>query len=224
MNPHPRHVKSASNKQFEAWSASYDRSLLNFFLFGPAHRCFLEEIVRWGPAAPNPIRHLDVGCATGSLVAMLAASPVPARCVGLDMAAGMVREARAKRDLCPWPERMSFVRGDAEHLPFPDDSLDLVTCSNSFHHYPHQAQAVAEMHRVLRPGGRLMIIDGFRDNVVGWFVFDVCIAAVEKGAVHHCTWRELRNHFTAAGFQDITHRKINWWFPLLLTSGKKGSG
>ena len=55
------------------------------------------------------------------------------------------------------------VQGDSERLPFATGSFDFVTCTNSFHHYPRQNRAVVEMHRVLRPGGRLLIIDGYRD-------------------------------------------------------------
>ena len=214
-------AKSVARREFEAWAPRYDRSLLNFFMFGPSHRGFLEEIVRWRGTGGQQFDHLDIGCATGSLAVMMGRSPIPARTIGLDMAGRMVREALGKARSAGVAGVAAFVRGDSEHLPFADRSFDAITCSNSFHHYPHQAHAVAEMHRVLRPGGRLMIIDGFRDNVVGWFVFDVCIAAAEQGAVHHCTWKEFASHFAQAGFHDVTHRKINWWFPLLLTVGIK---
>ena len=93
-----------------------------------------------------------------------------------------------------------------------------MTCSNSFHHYPDQQRCVNEMRRVLRPGGRLMLIDGFRDNVIGWVTFDVIIAAVEK-QIHHASWSEFHAYFQQAGFQDIHRRKINILFPLLMTVG-----
>ena len=44
------------------------------------------------------------------------------------------------------------VRGDSERLPFESGAFDIVTCANSFHHYPRQDRAVAEMRRVLRAG------------------------------------------------------------------------
>ena len=112
----------------------------------------------------------------------------------------------------------TFTPGDAEHLPFAAESFDLVTCSHSFHHYPHQQEAILEMRRVLRPGGRLMIADGFRDNAVGWFVFDVCITTVEK-EVHHVPWTGFRAMFQRAGFRDVHHHKVAWLFPTLITVG-----
>ena len=111
-----------------------------------------------------------------------------------------------------------FAAGDSEHLPFADASFDLITCSNSFHHYPHQQAVVSEMRRLLRPGGRLIVIDGFRDNVIGWFVFDVIITRVEKD-VYHAPWSVMHEYFVRAGLTNIRRRKVNLWFPLLATIG-----
>ena len=130
----------------------------------------------------------------------------------------MLRVATSKAQAARASERCRFVRADAEHLPFADESFDLVTCSHSFHHYPHQQDAIVGMRRMLRPGGRLMLVDGFRDNVIGWFVFDVCVTALEK-AVYHVPWSRLREMFHQAQFKDVRHRKFNWWFPSLLTMG-----
>jgi hypothetical protein len=63
-----------------------------------------------------------------------------------------------------------------------------------------------------------MLIDGFLDNIVGWVVFDVIIAAVEKH-VFHAPWSTIHGYFESAGFRDIRRRKFNYWFPLLLTVG-----
>jgi hypothetical protein len=63
-----------------------------------------------------------------------------------------------------------------------------------------------------------MVIDGFRDNVIGWVTYDVIIDRVEKG-VQHATWSQMHDYFERAGFSDIRHRKSNILFPLLLTIG-----
>jgi SAM-dependent methyltransferase len=101
-------------------------------------------------------------------------------------------------------------------LPFATDTFDFVTCANSFHHYPHQDLAIAEMHRVLRPGGRLLVIDGYRDGPWGWFIYDVCVAGVE-GAVHHASARRFRELFSQAGLQAIAQRVFRGPAPFLLT-------
>jgi ubiquinone/menaquinone biosynthesis C-methylase UbiE len=149
---------------------------------------------------------------------MLAASPLPARTVGLDYAPSMCQVASEKARRAGVADRLCFTAGDSEHLPFADGSFDAITCSNSFHHYPHQQAVVHEMRRLLRPGGRLMLIDGFRDNIVGWVTFDVIIGTVEK-PVFHAPWSIIHEYFETAGFSEIRRRKFNFLFPLLLTVG-----
>jgi ubiquinone/menaquinone biosynthesis C-methylase UbiE len=214
----PQSMKRLAREQFEAWAGTYDRSRLTRFMFDPSYQMFLEELYAWRRDLHQPFDLLDIGCGTGTFGAMLAASPLNARVVGLDYAPAMCKAASDKARAVGEADRLRFAAADSEHLPFAARSFDAVTCSNSFHHYPHQDKVVREMHRVLRPGGRLMLIDGFRDNVIGWVVFDVIIAAVEK-QVFHAPWWKVQEYFEAAGFHDIRRRKFNFWFPLLLTVG-----
>jgi len=211
-------MKRAARSQFEAWADSYDRSLLNHFLFQPSYLAFLEEFCRWRGEAGPPFDLLDIGCGTGTFAAMLAATSLPVRVVGVDYAQSMALTAHRKALAAGANDRLWFTCADSEHLPFADESFDAVTCSNSFHHYPRPRACVREMRRVLRPGGRLLLIDGYRDNVVGWVTFDVIIGRVERH-VHHAPWSQMRAYFESAGFRDIRQRKINIFFPLLLTVG-----
>lgn len=101
-------------------------------------------------------RLLDV--ATGSGHTALALAPWVEEVVGLDltpaMGAELIRQARVQG--FPW---VRFVVGAAEALPFPDGAFDWVTCRRAAHHFPNLPQALAEMKRVLAPGGRLGIVD-----------------------------------------------------------------
>jgi hypothetical protein len=74
------------------------------------------------------------------------------------------------------------------------------------------------MRRVLRPGGRLMVIDGYRDSLWGWFIFDVCVAGVE-GDVHHASARRFRELMTQAGLQAIAQHPYHGLAPFLMTEG-----
>ena len=94
----------------------------------------------------------------------------------------------------------------------------MVTCANSFHHYPHQDCAVAEMFRVLKPGGRLFLVDGYRDGLWGWFIYDVCVAGVE-GEVLHASARRVRDLFGRAGFVETSQKVHRGLAPFLLTEG-----
>jgi len=211
-------MRSQARQEFDSWAGSYDRSLLNRFMFRPSYLAFLEELYVCRKDLPGPFSLLDVGCGTGTFAGMLAATSLPAEIVGLDYSAPMCQVASGKAHQVGLHERVRFVTADSEHLPFADGSFDVVTCSNSFHHYPHQQNVVTEVRRILRPGGRFMLIDGFRDNIVGWVTYDVIIAAVEKH-VHHAPWSVIDGYFKTAGFREIRRRKLNFWFPLLLTVG-----
>ncbi|MBU0640029.1 MAG: methyltransferase domain-containing protein [Planctomycetes bacterium] len=211
------HVKRHARTQFEHWALSYDRSWLNELVFYPSIRTCQEELARWQASrGARSYRLLDVGCGTGTLLTILADDPLAEQLVGLDYAAAMVQRVSEKAARLEGATRLHAIRGDSEHLPFADGAFDVITCCNSFHHYPHQAAALRGFRRVLRPGGLLILIDGFRDNVVGWVVFDVFVAGIE-GHVHHAAWSEVRSMVLSAGFSELRQRKTNVLAPLLVS-------
>lgn len=205
------YTREAARKEFESWSRSYDDSILQRLLFTPSHNCILERLT--GIDRP---RVLDIGCGTGAFAARVLAANPNAEVCGLDLTRGMLRLGTKR--LHRLNNRASLVQGDSERLPLGDCSFDVVTCSNSFHHYPNQRQAVCEMYRVLRPEGQLMIVDGFRDNWWGRIIYDVCVVAVE-GRVHHASARRFRELFMEAGFVGVRQQAKLGLAPFLLTVG-----
>jgi ubiquinone/menaquinone biosynthesis C-methylase UbiE len=99
---------------------------------------------------------LDVGCGTGFLSFELAARGH--RVTGIDFAPAMLAEARRKA--AESGASIRFEEADAEHLPFPPGSFDLVISRHLLWTLPHPEAAIGEWVRVLRPGGRLAVIDG----------------------------------------------------------------
>jgi ubiquinone/menaquinone biosynthesis C-methylase UbiE len=204
--------KNQATHEFARWSESYDRCILQWLLFGPSHRVLIGRIK--AVAGDRPIRMLDVGCGTGVFAARVREALPKARVWGIDLVADMLRKGAPR-----WQRHATHVQpvqGDSERLPFADGTFDFITCANSFHHYPHQDRAIVEMHRVLRPGGRLLVIDGYRDAPWGWFLFDVCVAGVE-GDVHHASARRFRDLFDQAGLRAIAQRVHRGAAPFLLT-------
>ena len=115
----------------------------------------LEEKVAFLRPQPADLA-LDVACGPGALV--LALAPRVAFARGIDLTAEMLIRARAfqqERKI----SNAAFDRGEAEQLPYPDASFDLVSCQCSFHHMPKAELAFREMVRVAKPDGRIAVID-----------------------------------------------------------------
>lgn len=139
-------------------------------------------------ARPRPgERVLDVACGTG-IAARRAASRVGAagRIVGLDASAGMLAVARAAA--AREPVAIDWREGRAEALPFADAEFDLVLCQYALMFFTDKAAALAEMRRVLAPGGRVLL-------------------SVWQGLDRHPFYEQLdrviERHLGASGVRDI---------------------
>lgn len=98
---------------------------------------------------------LDVGCGPDPGAGTLLGSRRGTRVVALDIGLGTVRLARAKAAL--GGVELLCVVADAEHLPFREGAFDAVVCDDTVEHLPDHARGVAELRRVVRPGGRVVV-------------------------------------------------------------------
>ena len=96
----------------------------------------------------------DLGCGTGQLLPLLA--PLVARVIGVDSSGEMLTAARARAAHLP---NVDVRSGSLEALPLDDDSLDAAVMMLVLHHLPAPALALAEARRVIKPGGRLLVVD-----------------------------------------------------------------
>ena len=116
-------------------------------IFEPLARILIER------ARPELGEHvLDAACGTG-IVARLVASIVgpSGRTVGLDYDPIMIEMARSLAPEIEWRQ------GDLQNLPFPDAFYDLVICQQGLQYLPDQGAGLRQIHRVLRPGGRMVL-------------------------------------------------------------------
>jgi ubiquinone/menaquinone biosynthesis C-methylase UbiE len=108
-----------------------------------------------GLAAP---RVLDVATGTGRVPLLLARQPwFSGEVCGVDIAPAMLAQAHVKVSAAGLDARVALREGDASALPWPDSTFDLVTSLEALEYFPRPRRALAEMARVLRPGGALMV-------------------------------------------------------------------
>jgi len=152
---------------------------------------------------------LDIGSGPGILAAEMAAEVGPAGSVdGVDPSESMLALARRRRS----PEGASeirYVAGDASALPFAEETFDAAVSTQVYEYVPDIGAALSEAFRVLRPGGRLLVLDTDWDSIV-WHSRDAdrmrrVLAAWEEHLVDPHLPRRLTGLLSAAGF-SVTHR------------------
>lgn len=155
-------------------------------------------------------RVLDVACGTGELERMLLSEHPALSVVGVDISEKMLNVARGKHAA---HENASFREGNAGELPFPGAGFDLVVTANSFHYFGDPIASLREMRRVLRPGGRAVVLDWCRD-FLACQVCDVALKALDPAYQRCYNQRELREMMSAAGFDVVAERtarvKVIW--------------
>ena len=149
-------------ERFGRWAPTYERSPLQRFFLTPIQTATIVEI---GRELSQPEAILDIGCGTGVLLRRLSSIYPHAMLVGVDAAAGMIRQAQAAT---PEGHSLRFLEARAEELPFPESSFDLVVSTMSFHHWADQQRGLREVRRVLAPSGVLVLTDVMVGPWLSW--------------------------------------------------------
>jgi ubiquinone/menaquinone biosynthesis C-methylase UbiE len=188
---HDHHGQHRDVERFDNWAEHYDQSWLQRVLFDSVQNQTLAVAAR----ITTPINSvLDVGCGTGRLLLRLRQAYPHASTMGIDPAPGMVRMARR--------QGLEAAVGSAEALPLPDGSFDLAVTTMSFHHWGDQASGLAEVRRVLSPGGHLLLVDA----ITTWWARPLFMAVGMHGRFH--SRDELDRMFLEAGLRPSTRTGV----------------
>lgn len=214
------------------------------FLSVPPSYDLINHLVTWGLdirwrrlAAQtclenNPETILDLGCGTGDLSVQLALlTDKDVEITGLDYSAPMLEKARQKAEKAGVIKRVKFISGEADKLPFPDSYFDCVGISFAFRNltyktplrFPH----LTEVKRVLRPGGRYIIVESSQpENRIVRGIFHLYVRLIlrpagtiisgNKGAYRYLaesmsrfyTPEEIREMLLKAGFETVNYRPL----------------
>ncbi len=147
---------------FSSVASRYD--LMNDLMSGGIHRLWKDAMMDW-LAPRGHQRLLDVAGGTGDVALRFLKRAPEASAVVLDMTEPMLDEGRKRAAGTRLSDHVEWVAGDAMALPFPDAGFDVCTISFGIRNVTRTADALAEAFRVLRPGGRLMVLEFSRVTV-----------------------------------------------------------
>lgn len=203
-------IEERNIKRFNKWAGSYDTGIVSIF-FKMCNRklCQLVNL-------QDGMKLLDAGCGTGSLLKELSGSGKELNLYGIDLSPEMVNAARVKlKD----KKHIELYEGSAADLPFESNSFDYVVCANSLHHHANPNQSLVEMTRVLKPGGVMIVMDGFIDSTVRKILSRAANVLRNEGKVQRFKKDELQRIFRSLGYDSITQQ--TFLFFMLITCGTK---
>ncbi len=211
----PRYSRQLRSPCYLAEQSAGDDSIRYFDTIAGVYDIYLQAFTRpiYEEAATilrrllrPDARVLDAGCGPGTETLLLTRLVPDGEVVGIDLAAGMVKtafESAQRRGV----GNVAFYQADIAKLPreFEAD-FDAVFSFGSFHHYPEPAAAVSEMHRVLRPGGRAIVVD----PGPAWFkaISSPWAKWADPGWIGFYTAEEMQALFDDAGFASFYWREV----------------
>jgi len=180
--------KSRARLFYKYLSKVYDR--VNPFIWNEESR---SEALALLDIEPDD-RVLDVGCGTGFATEGLLAHVETVH--GLDQSAHQLEQAYAKFGKTAGPVR--FARGDAERLPYRDDTFDVVWSSGSIEYWPNPVEGLRELRRVAKPGGQVLVVGpNYPRRTVFQKLADAIMLFYDEA--------EADRMFREAGYTDFRH-------------------
>ena len=218
---------------FDSVAGKYD--LMNDVMSAGIHRAWKNWYV-WQTGVKPGEAVLDLAAGTGDITLRLAkrmrgkgaGADIEGRLVSSDINAAMLKIGEDRLTNKGWLKNLEFVIANAEALPFEDNSFDLITMAFGLRNVTHQDKALAEMARVLKPGGRVLVLEFSRPkNAVisrfyDWYSFTFLPkmgAVIAKDADSyqylaesirmHPPQEELKAMFAAAGLVDCEYQNLS---------------
>ena len=141
---------------FSSVASKYD--IMNDVMSGGVHRIWKDAMMDW--LAPHPgQRLLDVAGGTGDISFRFLKRAGSGHSTVLDITESLLIEGRKRAEAESMHDSLDWVVGDAMALPFPDNTFDVYTISFGIRNVTRPQEALNEAYRVLRPGGRLMVLE-----------------------------------------------------------------
>ena len=218
---------------FDSVAGKYD--LMNDVMSAGIHRAWKNWYV-WQTGVKPGEAVLDLAAGTGDITLRLAkrmrgkgaGADIEGRLVSSDINAAMLKIGEERLRNKGWLKNLEFVIANAEALPFEDNSFDLITMAFGLRNVTHQDKALAEMARVLKPGGRVLVLEFSRpknaviNRFYDWYSFTFLPKMGElivrdrdsyqylaESIRMHPPQEELKAMFAAAGLVDCEYQNLS---------------
>ena len=202
---------AANEQKWSLRAATYDDKRYGYFRYMQKELISLTGI-------KSPINFLDLGCGTGWAVRYVAKmTNGRGNFVGIDISKGMITQSKNNTNGLP---NVYFYEASSDSLPLESNYFDTIICTNSFHHYSKPEAALSEVNRVLKPSGRIYILDITADDLFIWWI-DNRVRANEKEHVKFYGSSEYDAMFNNVGLKHIASQKMKILYPLKVHIGEK---
>ena len=201
---HPLNTLVDHNRENEIkWdrrAKSYDDKRFDYFRFMQKKTISQMEI-------KENISFLDLGCGTGLAVRYVSdLTRGNGKYWGIDISNGMIEKAKINSKGL---KNVNFIRASAEELPFDNDNFDKIICTNSFHHYLYPDRVLSEIFGVLKPNGRIYILDVTSDDrLINWI--NRKVQKKEKAHVCFYSTSAFIKMFNESGLRHIKSKSLTY--------------
>jgi ubiquinone/menaquinone biosynthesis C-methylase UbiE len=198
-------------RQYDALAAIYDQRW-SWYISNTLS--FLKTWVNFSASD----RILDIACGTGEFERLIINEHPAQQIVGIDISEEMLAVAQQK--LYSYPN-ISFQVGSASALPFPEQTFDVIVSANSFHYFDDPIIALAEIKRVLKPDGKVIILDWCKDFLLCRGL-DIALKWFDPAYQQCYTQQEFHNFLTSANFNIDASAKARFgiiWGLMVATAG-----
>lgn len=230
-------AKAKIKEMFDGIAADYDK--LNHILSLDVDKSWRRRALSVILNEVKDLSVLDLACGTGDFAIAIAKASPEAHVTGVDLSEGMLEVMKEKVAKQGLQDRISIETGDGENLRFPDGSFDRVTNAFGIRNFEDKGKGLKEALRVLKPGGKLVILELSRpeNKVVRWF-YDLYFLNIlpkiggkvsgDKGAYSYLPAsvksfpgkKEFCKMMRDAGFDGVTHKAFTFGICRMYTGEK----
>lgn len=187
--------KKSAKDHFNSSAQNYDASRISDW-----QRFFQRKVIDQMILKEN-LCVLDVGCGTGWLAIQLHQLVANSKICGIDISEQMINIAKYNSSSL---SNIDFKVGDAENIDYPDKTFDYVTCIHSFRHYPNPLIVLKEFSRVLKDGGKLLLLERYADTSFSLWLITSFIHLVAERYNSYCPdSAEILHYLEITNFQDV---------------------